>query len=190
MTLILVIIGSYLLGHMLTGSIISNLFYKKNIRTEGSGNPGARNAGRIFGKKAFIATFIGDALKGAFAVFLAKWLGLGPTEELLALFAVTSGHVFPVFLKFRGGMGVSTFIGGMLVFNPLLFAVFIGVFLVFYPFLKSFTLAGMSGVVLMPIVVLAFSYETPVFIAACLLSALLLFTHWEDLKQKLMPEKG
>ena len=146
MTLILLVIGSYLLGNVLTGSIISNLIYKKNIRAEGSGNPGARNAGRIFGKKAFIATFIGDALKGALAVLIAKWIGLGPTGELLALFAVTSGHVFPILLKFRGGMGVSTFIGGMLVFNPLLFTVFICVFLVFYPFLKSFTLAGMGGV--------------------------------------------
>jgi len=190
MMLILLVVGSYILGNVLTGSIISNLFFKKDIRIEGSGNPGARNAGRVFGKKAFIATFIGDALKGVLAVVVAKWLGFGATVELYALFAVTLGHVYPLFLKFRGGMGVSTFIGGMLAFNPLLFAVFVGLFIMFYPFLKSFTLAGLSAVLLMPILVLAFSYGIPVFIAACLLSVLLLFTHRADLIQKLMPEKS
>lgn len=190
MTLILLLVGSYILGNVLTGSIISNVFFKKDIRIEGSGNPGARNAGRVFGKKAFIATFIGDALKGALVIFVAKWLGFGVVVELFALFAVTLGHVYPLFLKFHGGMGVSTFIGGMLAFNPLLFAVFMGLFFVFYPFLKSFTLAGLSAVLFMPFLVLAFSYGMPVFIAACLLSLLLLFTHRDDLKQKLMPEKG
>ncbi len=190
MTLILLLVGSYILGNVLTGSIISSFFYKKDIRIEGSGNPGARNAGRVFGKKAFVATFIGDALKGALTVVVAKWLGLGATVELFALFAVTLGHVYPLFLKFRGGMGVSTFIGGMLAFNPLLFAIFVGLFLIIYPFVKSFTLAGLSAVLLMPVLVVAFSYGTPVFIGACLLSVLLLFTHRADLKQKLMPEKS
>ena len=190
MTLILLLVGSYILGNMLTGSIISNYYYKKDIRIEGSGNPGARNAGRVFGKKAFIATFIGDAAKGALAVCAAKWLEVGAAMELFALLAVTLGHVLPLLMKFRGGMGVSTFIGGMLAFNPLLFAVFVGVFLMFYPFLKSFTLAGLSAVLLTPIFVLVFSYEFPVFIASCLLSGLLLFTHRNDLKQKLFPEKS
>jgi acyl phosphate:glycerol-3-phosphate acyltransferase len=190
MTLILLVVGSYILGNVLTGSIISNFYYKRDIRIEGSGNPGARNAGRVFGRKAFVLTFIGDALKGALAVFAARWLGLGAIIELFALFAVTLGHVYPLFLRFRGGMGVSTFIGGMLAFNPLLFAVFAGLFLLFYPFLKSFTLAGLSAVLLMPVLVLAFSYGIPVFIASCLLSALLLFTHRDDLKQKFMPEKS
>ncbi|WP_186672759.1 glycerol-3-phosphate acyltransferase [Sporosarcina sp. BP05] len=190
MTLIFLVVGSYILGNVLTGSMISNFFFKKDIRIEGSGNPGARNAGRVFGKKAFIATFIGDALKGATAIFVAKWFGFGATVELCALFAVTLGHVYPLFLKFRGGMGVSTFIGGMLAFNPLLFAVFVGLFIMFYPFLKSFTLAGLSAVLLMPVLVLVFSYGVPVFIVACLLSALLLFTHRVDLKEKLMPEKS
>ncbi|MBO0602607.1 glycerol-3-phosphate acyltransferase [Sporosarcina sp. E16_3] len=190
MTLIFLVVGSYILGNVLTGSMISSFFFKKDIRIEGSGNPGARNAGRVFGKKAFIATFIGDALKGALAIFVAKWLGFGVTVELCALFAVTLGHVYPLFLKFRGGMGVSTFIGGMLAFNPLLFAVFVGLFIMFYPFLKSFTLAGLSAVLLMPVLVLVFSYGVPVFIVACLLSALLLFTHRVDLKEKLMREKS
>ncbi len=190
MTLYILLIASYMLGNVLTASIISKFFYKKNIRVEGSGNPGARNAGRVLGRKAFVATFIGDALKGALVIIVAKWLGFGATVELLALFAVMLGHVYPLILKFRGGMGVSTFIGGMLAFSPLLFAVFVGLFLIFYPFLKSFTIAGLSAVVLMPVVLLAFSYGIPAFIVACLLSALLLFAHRDDLKEKLISKRG
>lgn len=87
-------------------------------------------------------------------------------------------------------MGVSTFIGGMLVFNPLLFSVFIGVFVVVYPFLKSFTVAGLSAVVWMPTLVLLFSYGLPAFVITCLLAALLLFAHREDLKEKLLVKRG
>jgi acyl phosphate:glycerol-3-phosphate acyltransferase len=190
MTLFLLLTGSYMLGTILTASLIGNLFFKKNIRLEGSGNPGARNAGRLFGKKAFVATFIGDALKGVLAVGAAKWLGFGAAVELVVLFAVMLGHVYPVLLKFRGGKGVSTFIGGILVFNPLLFAVFAGLFLLVYPFLKSFTIAGLSAIGVLPVIVLAFSYGIPAFGVACLVTSLLFIAHREDLIQKLMPEKS
>lgn len=190
MTLFLLLIGSYMLGTVLTASIISKFFYKKNISGQGSGNPGARNAGRVLGKKAFVATFIGDALKGAVAVLIARWLGFAAPVELLALFVVVLGHNYPVWLRFRGGMGVSTFIGGMLAFNPLLFVVFVGLFVVFYPFLKSFTIAGLSAVVWMPTLVLIFSYGIPTFIIACLLAGLLLIAHREDLKEKVLLKRG
>lgn len=189
MTLFLLLIGSYMLGTVLTASIISKFFYKKNISGQGSGNPGARNAGRVLGKKAFVATFIGDALKGAVAVLIARWLGFAAPVELLALFVVMLGHNYPVWLRFRGGMGVSTFIGGMLAFNPLLFAVFVGVFVVVYPFLKSFTVAGLSTVVWIPTLVLIFSYGIPTFISACLVAGLLLFAHRKDLKEKLQSRR-
>lgn len=190
MTLSLVLIGSYMLGNVLTASIISKFLYGENIQEQGSGNPGARNAGRVFGKKAFVATFLGDALKGVFAVISARWLGFEAPVELLALFFIIVGHNYPVWLRFHGGRGVSTFIGGMLAFNPILFAVFVGLFLVFYPFLKSFTVAGLSAAVWMPTLVLLFSYGIPAFVIACLPVALLLFAHREDLKEKLLVKRG
>ncbi|WP_203248383.1 glycerol-3-phosphate acyltransferase [Sporosarcina beigongshangi] len=190
MTLFLLLIGSYMLGNILTASIISKFLYKKNIQAEGSGNPGARNAGRVLGKKAFVATFIGDASKGAVAVLATRWLGFEAPVELLALFVVMLGHNYPIWARFRGGMGVSTFIGGMLAFNPILFAVFVGLFLVFYPFFKSFTVAGLSAVVWLPVLVLLFSYDIPTFVIACLLATLLLFAHREDLKGKILLKRG
>lgn len=184
-----IIIGSYLVGNMLTGPIISRLFYRGEIRAEGSGNPGARNAGRLYGKKAFIVTFIGDALKGALAIYLVKQLGFGANTELIVLFAVTLGHVYPILYKFNGGKGVSTLIGGLIVFNPFVIGVFVGLFLLNYLFLKSFTLAGLGAIFFMPVIVLGFSYEISACIIACLVSILILYAHRDDLERKFLREK-
>lgn len=189
-TVFLLIIGSYLLGNILTATMISNLFYKKEIQGLGSGNPGARNVGRIFGKKAFIATFIGDALKGALTVLTARWLGFEPTIEVIALLAVMLGHIYPVFFRFRGGQGISTFIGGLLAFNPLVFIIFVGIFVIIYLFIRSFTVAGLSAIVLVPIIIMSLSLGTGPLIVASLLSVLILFVHKDDLKEKFTKERS
>ncbi|MCZ2259122.1 glycerol-3-phosphate acyltransferase [Sporosarcina sp. G11-34] len=188
--ILLVLIGSYFLGNVLTGPIISKLFYKQEIRDKGSGNPGARNIGRLYGKKAFVITFIGDAMKGMLVIFTAQSLDLGSEIELFTLFAVTLGHVYPILFKFRGGKGISTFIGGLLLFNPLVVAVFISIFLIVYPFIKSFTIAGVGAVSSLPVILLLFSYEQFTLLAACLLSGLVLLAHRENLKEKTCRRKG
>lgn len=185
-----IIIVAYLIGNLLVGEVISRFFYKKNIRTEGSGNPGARNAGRLYGKKAFIVTFIGDALKGTFVIFLAKQLGYGTDIELLALFAVTLGHIYPIIYKFRGGKGVSTFIGGLLAFNPLVFGLFIGLFVLFYPISRSFTLAGLCAILLMPVIILGFAYDMIACLIACCISILVIYAHRDNLQNNFQKEKS
>lgn len=185
-----IIIVAYLIGNLLVGEVISRFFYKKNIRTEGSGNPGARNAGRLYGKKAFIVTFIGDALKGTFVIFLAKQLGYGTDIELLALFAVTLGHIYPIIYKFRGGKGVSTFIGGLLAFNPLVFGLFIGLFVLSYPIFRSFTLAGLCAILLMPVIILGFSYDMIACLIACCISILVIYAHRDNLQKNFQKEKS
>lgn len=185
-----IIIVAYLIGNLLVGEVISRFFYKKNIRTEGSGNPGARNAGRLYGKKAFIVTFIGDALKGTFVIFLAKQLGYGTDIELLALFAVTLGHIYPIIYKFRGGKGVSTFIGGLLAFNPLVFGLFIGLFVLSYPIFRSFTLAGLCAILLMPVIILGFAYDMIACLIACCISILVIYAHRDNLQKNFQKEKS
>lgn len=183
MNILLLLLFAYLLGNVLTGSFISKLFYKKDILTEGSGNAGARNAGRLYGKWAFVGTFIGDAAKGIAVVFIANWFAFGTTVELLALLAVVLGHMYPVLSKFQGGKGVSTWIGGILAFNPVLILLVIGVFLIFYPFNKNFTTTGKIAVMLVPVGVSINSGWIP-FIITSLLSLLILFAHRENLKEK------
>lgn len=187
--LILLLVGAYLLGNVLTGSIMSHIFGKADIQTIGSGNPGARNVGRLYGKKAFVLTFLGDALKGAAAVLTAKSLGFGPTIELIVLFLVLLGHVYPFLFKFRGGKGVSTFIGGLLLINPLVFTIFVVLFIVFYAIIKSFTVAGLSAILLFPIILLISSYNLSSIIIACFISGLILLAHRENIKEKLVRRK-
>ena len=117
MTLIFCLIIAYLLGSVSTAIVTSKLLGLADPRTQGSGNAGATNVLRTAGKKAGIITLIGDAAKGAIAVFIGIVLHLGPGSlALIALFAVI-GHVFPVWFQFKGGKGVATAIGGLLVLN-------------------------------------------------------------------------
>lgn len=182
--IILLIVCSYLLGNLLSGSIISKFFYKQEIHVQGSGNPGARNLGRLYGRKAFIFTFIGDALKGALVVMAAKALGFGSAIELLALFTVLLGHVYPIFYGFRGGKGVSTFIGGFLLFNPIALMIFIGVFLIFYAFIKSFTVAGMIAILSFPIIIFMYGSNLSSIFIASFISGLIIYAHRENITKK------
>jgi glycerol-3-phosphate acyltransferase PlsY len=119
-------IVAYLLGSIPVGWIVARLFYKKDIRKEGSGNIGATNALRTFGTTVGVTVMVLDMLKGMFAVLWARQFfpaahALIPICGLLAIL----GHVFPIWLKFKGGKGVATAGGVFLALAPLslLFAI-------------------------------------------------------------------
>lgn len=181
MDIAILLIVAYFVGNMLTATVVGKMMYQQDIRSVGSGNPGARNAGRVLGKTAFVMTFIGDAFKGAAIVLIAKWMGMDEWLQLVSIIAVMAGHIFPVIHKFRGGQGVSTFIGGMLAFNPLVVACFVVAFLVLYPFAKNFTIAGLSAMSLSPLFLFGLTKEWPQTVAAILVVAFLLFAHRKDL---------
>jgi len=186
---IILLLLAYVLGNILTGYFLVKVIYNKEIHQEGSGNAGARNAGRLIGKKAFVITFLGDAIKGALAVLLVKWMGLTFDWQLFILFAVILGHIFPVAFRFKGGKGMSTYIGGMLAFQPVLFSAFAGAFIIFYLLFKSLTLAGMAAIAVLPIIMIFFPYELPVILAAIPLSAIVLFAHRHNIKEKIFIER-
>jgi acyl phosphate:glycerol-3-phosphate acyltransferase len=142
---------SYFIGNLMTGYTIVKLSRNKDIRDLGSGNVGARNAGRLFGKKFFVLTFLGDALKGALVIYCGQSFDYSPCQQLVGLELAVIGHILPVFLRFNGGKGVSTFIGGMLAFNPLISVVIIAGYLIIYPFTKSFTVAGLISLIIIPL---------------------------------------
>ena len=177
----ILLIVAYFVGNLLTATIVGKVLYRKDIRIAGSGNPGARNAGRVLGKTAFTLVFLGDALKCALVVLLAKWMGMDEWLQLVCVLTVMAGHIYPVIHKFRGGQGVSSFIGGMLAFNPLVVACFVVVFLVFYPFLKNFTLVGLSAMALSPLFLFGLTKDWSQTIAAIFVVAFLLFVHRKDL---------
>lgn len=108
------IIGAYLLGSISSAILACKLLQLPDPRTQGSGNPGATNVLRMAGKKLAILVLIGDALKGALPVLLAKYAGCTMSELSWIACAAFLGHLYPVFFGFRGGKGVATAIGGLL----------------------------------------------------------------------------
>jgi len=121
---------AYLLGS-LSGSLLLGRFRGVDIRTQGSGNAGGTNALRTQGWKFAIGVVLIDVGKGALAVWLMRLVvGVAPTWPLYAaVIAAVVGHVWPVFHGFRGGKGLATLLGGLLVAWPLAVAVMLGVWL-------------------------------------------------------------
>ncbi|MCU0277016.1 MAG: glycerol-3-phosphate 1-O-acyltransferase PlsY [Acidobacteria bacterium] len=125
---ILFILCSYLLGSVPFGYLIFYFSEGKDIRTTGSGNIGATNVLRSKGKLAGLATLVLDILKGALPIIYGRIHFDQPGVILLGGLAVLLGHVFPVFLKFRGGKGVGSLVGVFLVFYYPALLVFLAVF--------------------------------------------------------------
>ena len=122
MILILVFLLSYLIGSIPFGIVLARVFGLGDLRKVGSGNIGATNVLRTGNKAAAAGTLLLDALKGAVPVWIA-WRYGGDAAAVAALGAVV-GHCFPVWLGFKGGKGVATYLGALLAFSPLAFLVF------------------------------------------------------------------
>jgi acyl phosphate:glycerol-3-phosphate acyltransferase len=141
----------YLLGSIPFGVILTRLAGLGDIRQVGSGNIGATNVLRTGRKGLAAATLVGDALKGTVAVLIA-WQG-GPNTAVLAALGAFLGHLFPVWLGFKGGKGVATFLGCLIGLSPaaaLAFAaIWIGVAVVFrYSSLSALVASAATPVVL------------------------------------------
>jgi glycerol-3-phosphate acyltransferase PlsY len=112
------IAGAYLLGSVSFAVVMSRLFGLADPRSYGSGNPGATNVLRSGSKAAAALTLLGDAAKGAVAVWLVRAFGppfgVGELTVALAALAAFAGHLYPVFFGFKGGKGVATFLGALL----------------------------------------------------------------------------
>ncbi len=151
-------LAAYLLGSIPVGYVLVRLFRRQDIRTLGSGNIGATNVLRSEGKGLGAATFILDVVKGAAAVLLgaavaAPLLPMIPprnVEALAALFAVL-GHMFPVWLKFRGGKGVATGFGVFLVAAPWAALSAITVFAIIFAITRYVSLGSIIGAASFPV---------------------------------------
>lgn len=107
------VVASFFLGAIPFGIVVSRLFFRRDLRDEGSGNIGAANALRALGRRGAVAVLVLDALKGALPVVAGRALD-GPTLAAFAAFAAIAGHCFSPFLNFRGGKGVATNFGAVI----------------------------------------------------------------------------
>ena len=147
--LLLTLAMSYLLGSIPFGLVLTRAFGKGDIRAIGSGNIGATNVLRTGSKGLAAATLVLDAAKGALAVWLAQrfWLGY----ELHAAAGVLIGHLYPLWLRFRGGKGVATLLGILIVLLPIAAAVYAGVWIALLLIMRISSLAGMAAAASAPV---------------------------------------
>ena len=146
MTAVALTLLAYVLGSIPFAVIVSRVFALPDPRSYGSGNPGATNVLRTGRKGAAALTLLGDALKGWLAVFLAQRMAEAGTTDVTvaaAAVAVTLGHMYPVFLRFRGGKGVSTTTGVLVALDPWLAAGAVATWLIIAFFFRYSSLAAL-----------------------------------------------
>jgi glycerol-3-phosphate acyltransferase PlsY len=172
-------VGGYLIGSISFGVIAMRLAGAGDIRKVGSGSIGATNVLRTGRRDLALITLIGDAGKGAAAVLLAAWL-VSPTGAAIAGGAAFLGHLFPVWLKFRGGKGVATFFG---ILFAIAWPVGLGAGLVWIAVAAIFrfsSLAGLTAAIAAPVVLVLTRRETPAALALLIAMAALIFLRHRD----------
>jgi glycerol-3-phosphate acyltransferase PlsY len=183
LTLIIAFAGSYLLGSIPFGLVLTRLAGLGDIRGIGSGNIGATNVLRTGNKLLALAVLLLDAGKGAVAVLLAMWL-LGPVAMPAAALGAVIGHLFPVWLGFKGGKGVATTLGTLLALawpvGLIACAIWLGIALIF----RISSAAALAAVAVAPIAALLLRGSS---LAALVLvvAALVWFKHAENIRRLL-----
>jgi acyl phosphate:glycerol-3-phosphate acyltransferase len=180
--LIIAMSTSYTVGCLATGYYLVLLATGKDIRTLCSGGIGARNVSRVLGLRAALITVLGDAGKGMLAVYLADLIGSDRTTALVAMMAVTAGHIWPGQLGFRGGKGVATSLGGLLVWNPFLYAVFAVFFLLTLLASRDSTIAVSACYAVLPVAALIAGATRFEWIGLGLLSSLIIYLHRDNIR--------
>ena len=179
MEIIVISILSYLMGSIPFGFILTKIFLKKDIRDIGSGNIGATNALRTGNKSLGYGTLFLDVIKAVIPVIYVK-LNY-PDYIFIASLCVFLGHVFPIWLKFKGGKGVATYVGILFSINLTIGFIFTGVW--FFTFLTSkySSLASLFGSLSVPIYLFFFTNQNLVFFS--IMFILIFYTHRENVKR-------
>jgi len=170
------IVGAYLLGSIPTGLLLGKL-YGIDVRQEGSGNIGATNLYRTVGRKVGIWTLTGDCLKGFLPVLLAWKLGLGEPMQAWIGLAAFCGHVFSIFLLFKGGKGVATALGVYLALAPLAVLGALAVFVILVAVWRYISLGSVVAAAVMPVIIFFRPHTPQLLIATALISAMVIAKH-------------
>lgn len=192
-TYIIAAIVAYLFGSIPFGYILVRLFKKQDIRQTGSGNIGATNVARSGAKGLGIATLVLDAAKGYAAVY-AAWLMHAPMASrhslaaaIAAIFAIL-GHMFPVWLKFKGGKGVATGVGVFLALAPEAVGLVLVLFIVIVWFSRYVSLGSIIATAAFPVLawLLYRDSKSPVvFLAAAIGAILIILKHHQNIRRLL-----
>lgn len=168
-------VSAYLIGSVPYGILISRAMGLQDLRTIGSGNIGATNVLRTGNKKAAALTLACDALKGAVAVWLAAAAAGADAAQVAGLFAFL-GHCFPVWLRFKGGKGVATWLGILLALSPITFLACCATWLVAFAIWRISSLAAITAASASTVWMAIFGAST-VLLLGIAFTVLIFFTH-------------
>ena len=183
---IVLIVASYLIGSVSFAVVVSRLMGLPSPHSYGSGNPGATNVLRSGNKNAAILTLLGDAAKGGFALWLAQRIGASEFAAaygvgVLALAAVALaaflGHLFPLYFRFRGGKGVATAAGILLVMNVEMGAAILGIWIAVALVTRYSSLAAIVAALAAPVLAMAVLGQSWYALAVLCMALLLIWRH-------------
>lgn len=180
----------YLLGSIPFGIILTRLSGGPDLRTIGSGNIGATNVLRTGNKKLAALTLLGDMLKGTAAVLLAGWLLGGKSAALAAGLGAFIGHLFPVWLRFKGGKGVATFLGILIGLKWSIALIFAAVWLSIAYLSKYSSLSALIASLLTPLLLWFWVRDAETAGLMAILALLLWFMHRENIARLLSGREG
>ncbi|QGT99833.1 Acyl-phosphate:glycerol-3-phosphate O-acyltransferase PlsY [Candidatus Syntrophocurvum alkaliphilum] len=176
----LIIIFCYVLGSLPFSYLISRLLGGIDIRSKGSGNIGATNVYRTLGPYIGVAALFADLLKGLIAAFLGLTIG-GTVIAAVCGLAAVLGHCFPIFLKFKGGKGVATAAGVMLMLTPMVFIISLVVFAVITFVSRYVSLASVTVAILFPVLTIVMSEPIAYILMAAIIASLVVYRHNENI---------
>lgn len=179
----ILVIAAYLVGSIPNGLIFGKLIWKKDLRRFGSHNIGATNAWRILGRKAGFLIFVLDLVKGQLGVLLGGCLIGTPGAMVVGGLFAMLGHIFPLFIGFKGGKGVATGLGVMSALMPKITAIIFVVWLVLTLLTRYVSVGSIVAAVLAPILAACFREPAVYFSFALAAAAVIVWTHRDNLKR-------
>ena len=180
MTVSIIIIISYLMGSIPFGFLLTKIFLKKDIRKIGSGNIGATNALRTGNKILGYSTLSLDILKAIIPILLINFYF--PEYIFVSSLSVFLGHIFPVWLRFKGGKGVATYVGILFCLNFMLGIIFVVIWFLIYLIFKFSSLSSLIASLIIPIY--QFYYvDDKNYYFYIIMFILIFFTHRENIKR-------
>ncbi len=179
------VLAAYLAGSVSTAVIVSKSMGLPDPRSSGSGNPGATNVLRLGGKKAAVATLLGDVLKGLLPVLVARLIGLDQSGVALVGLAAFLGHVFPVFFGFRGGKGVATALGVLIALSPAAAGIAALTWLATAALFRISSLAALVTAILAPVYLALLGAAKTQILALAVMAAFLVWRHKDNIQRLL-----
>lgn len=173
---------AYLLGSIPTGLLLGKA-YGIDVRKEGSGNIGATNLYRTVGRKVGAMTLTGDCLKGLIPVLAVKCSSLPPDFAAWVGLAAFCGHVFSLFLKFKGGKGVATALGVFLALAPMAVAIAIAVFAAIMSSWRYVSLGSIAAAAIMPVAVALRGGNRALVTVTLIIAVIVILRHHENIRR-------